>query len=382
MGEGELGRTTALDPDNIWARAVDKVRRLADRVGARFPHATEGGVYRCEEPHWWTAGFWPGMLWLIWRDSGEARWRDLARACEEALDEPLSQFERLDHDAGFMWTLTSVTQFKLLGTPASRRRALTAASHLAGRFNVQGRYIRAWNPWREGEDNAGLAIIDCLMNLPLLYWASETTGDPRFRHVALAHTETTLAHFLRADGSVRHIVRFDPESGAFADVLGGQGYNPDSAWARGTAWAMYGLALGYRYTGRGELLQAAKRVAHFFVASLPEDGVPEWDFRLPPDDGSIRFKDSSAGACAASALLELAELVPAAEAPAYRRWGRELLASLNAHCGAWDRREEEGLLLHGTGHWPERRNVDVSLIYGDYFFLEALAKLRGQTGLF
>jgi len=368
--------------DASWVRSREKIGRMADRIGDHFPHCSEQGVYQLAEPSWWTAGFWPGLLWLIDRDQPDEQLRGIAQQCEESLDGPLQAFERLDHDLGFMWSLTSVAQYKLLGTPASKRRALTAASHLAGRFNIQGRYIRAWNPWWEGNDNSGYAIIDCLMNMPLLYWASEVTGDPRFRHVAMAHTDTTLKHFIRTDGSVHHIIRFDPDTGEAVEAIGGQGYAAESAWSRGTAWALYGLTLGYKYTKNEDYLSAAKKVAHFFIANLPADGVPEWDFRLPTSFERKGLKDSSAGACAASALLELSRLVTPEEADVYYRHGAQLLRSLDERCGTWDVPEEEGLLRHGTGNYPEGRYIDVSLIYGDYFFVEGLAKLRGQTELF
>ncbi len=270
--------------NDAWEKVHEKVTRTSSRIGARFPHASVDGTYVLEAPHWWTAGFWPGLLWLLYRDSEskDDRYKDIAEACEQQLDEVLAGYDRLDHDIGFMWSLTSVARYKLLGEEQSRRRALLAASVLSGRFNIKGNYIRAWNPWSEGDRNEGWAIIDCMMNLPLLYWASETTGDPRFKHLAMAHADTVLNYFIRTDGSVNHIVIFDPQTGEFESVNGGQGFAPNSAWSRGASWAIYGMALSYRYTGEARYLEAAKRVAHFFLANLPEDSVPHWDFRLPP----------------------------------------------------------------------------------------------------
>jgi unsaturated chondroitin disaccharide hydrolase len=366
--------------DEAWDSTIRKTLRTSKRIGARFPHASNGGTYVLEEPHWWTAGFWPGLLWLLYSESGNEDFRRIAEQCEERLDEVLHDFYRLDHDMGFMWTLTSVARYKLLQQEDSKRRALTAANLLAARFNVRGRYIRAWNPWREGEDNSGLAIIDCAMNMPLLFWASNVSGDPRYRHVAEAHMETVLEHFIRPDGSVYHIVRFDPHTGQCAERLSGQGYAVESAWSRGTAWAIYGLTLCYHHTGNASFLDAAKRVAHFFLSHLPEDRVPYWDFRLPANVG--KFRDSSAGACAASGLLLLAEKVAESEAPVYRENAIRMLESLYKHYGAWDDPAEEGLILHGTSHYPEGKNIDVPLIYGDYFFVEGLARLKGLPHIF
>lgn len=361
--------------EEAWRRTIAKTERTNARIGANFPHASQGGRYVLEEPHWWTAGFWPGLLWMLYEGGGEDAFRATAEACESRLDGVLDGFDRLDHDLGFMWLLTSVANYKLNGSEPSRRRALKAANYLVGRFNPRGSYIRAWNPWSEGEDNAGIAIIDCSMNASLLYWASRESGDPRYKHVADAHMGTVLRHFIRPDGSVRHIVRFDPETGEVAEYIGGQGYAPDSAWSRGTSWALYGLALAYRHTGREEYANASKQVAHFFVMQLPDDAVPHWDFRAPEDTKHLR--DSSAGACAACGLLLLGELLPEAERASYRRAGERILKSLYENYGSFDDPEQEGLILRGTSHYPERKNMDVPLIYGDYFFAEGLARLRG-----
>lgn len=375
-----LERKTPEWLDEAWENTVRKTVRVSGRIGAGFPHASVGGTYVLEAPHWWTAGFWPGLLWLVYEESSNASLRELAEQCEVKLDPVLHDYTRLDHDLGFMWSLTSIASYKLTQSAASRRRALQAANYLAARFNLQGRYIRAWNPWREGEDNAGIAIIDCCMNMPLLYWASKESGDPRYRHIAEAHMETVLEHFIRPDGSVYHIVQFDAFTGECTGKLGGQGYAPESAWARGTAWALYGLTLAYHHTGERRYIDAAKRVAHYFLAQLPEDSVPYWDFRIPPE--VTKYRDSSAGACAASGLLLLADKVGELEAGVYREAGVSMLESLYRNYGAWHDSGEEGLIRHGTSHYPEGKNIDVPLIYGDYFFVEGLARLRGGRTIF
>lgn len=196
--------------EEAWSKALEKTRKNSRRIGVGFPHASQGGQYELAQPYWWTAGFWPGQLWLLYNDSKDESLRALAEDCEEQLDQVLNDYVRLDHDLGFMWTLTSVASYKLLASEDSKVRALKAANFLAARFNLKGSYIRAWNPWYEGEDNRGYAIIDCAMNMPLLFWAAETSGDPRYRHIAEAHMDTVVKHFIRPDGSVYHIVRFDP----------------------------------------------------------------------------------------------------------------------------------------------------------------------------
>jgi len=366
--------------DKAWGKVNAKVERMSKKIGANFPHASVNGSYQLEAPSWWTAGFWPGLLWLVYRETKEESLKELAEQCEVKLDRVITDYYKLDHDMGFMWTLTSVARFKLLGEEDSKRRGLLVANLLMGRFNANGNYIRAWNPWHEGEDNAGWAIIDCLMNLPILFWATEVTGDPRYSIVAKKHGETVLEHFIRKDGSVYHIVRFDPKTGERIEAIGGQGFAPESAWSRGASWAVYGLTLLYKHTKEEKYLQAAKNVSHFFIANLPEDYVPYWDFRLP--ENITKHRDSSAGAIAACGLLLLAEQVSSTEAGIYKHAGTKILKSLYENYGAWENEDEDGLILEGTSHYPEGKNIDVPLIYGDYYFVEGLASLKGNRDLF
>ncbi|ASA24876.1 glycoside hydrolase family 88 protein [Paenibacillus donghaensis] len=361
--------------DEAWRQSLEKTWQNMHRIGARFPHASKGGVYELAGPEWWTAGFWPGMLWLLYGESGRQELKAAAEECEAAMDAVLDGYVRLDHDLGFMWTLTSVANYKLTGSEASRIRAMKAANYLAARFNLKGGYIRAWNPWREGERNEGIAIIDCCMNTPLLFWASRTSGDPRYAHIAEAHMDTVLRYFIREDGSVYHMINFAPETGERLEGLGGQGYAPDSAWSRGSAWAIYGLTLAYHHTGKAAYLTAAQRTANFFLSRLAEDQVPAWDFRAPQQLQSLR--DSSAASCAASGLILLGETTGNVEGEFYRQRGERMLKSLYETYGAWDNPQEEGLLLHGTSNYPQGTNIDVPLIYGDYYFVEGLARLKG-----
>ncbi|NOU71972.1 glycosyl hydrolase [Paenibacillus sp. LMG 31458] len=361
--------------EEVWNKVVAKVERTSKRIGSTFPYVSLDGKYNAEPAEWWTAGFWPGLLWLIYRENGNKDLLDIAVSCEEQMDEPLLGYEKLHHDVGFMWSLASVAQYKLVGTDRSRQRGLMAASHLASRYNVKGQFIRAWN----GENQQGWAIIDCLLNLPLLYWASETAGDPRFRHIAVSHADTVLREFIRPDGSSHHIVCFDPETGERIEARGGQGYSPDSAWSRGTAWALYGMALSCRYTGHARYLDAAKRAAHFFIANMDANLAPYWDFRAPREEETAY--DTSAAACAASGLLEISRLVPEHEAQVYTEAAKRILCMLIERYATWDE-EEEGILTMATANFPKRTFVNVPIIYGDFFFAEALAKLRGRTELF
>lgn len=369
--------------DEAWSKVVAKIDQTSRTIGAGFPHVSKEGKYDCTEPNGWTSGFWPGLLWLVHRDTNNEELKRIAEACESKMDVCIDEYTKLHHDVGFMWSLTSVANYKLTGSAESKLRALKVAAWLAGRFNIRGNFIRAWNQsnWESENGNTGWAIIDCTMNLSLLFWASEEIKDPRFKHIAVEHANTVLREFIREDGSVYHIVQFDPETGERVGALGGQGFAPESAWARGTAWALYGLALCYQYTKDDQYLQGSKKVAHFFLANLPEDLVPYWDFRLTAQAQEGAPRDSSAAAIAASGLLLLAELLPAEEGRLYETSAKRILKSMTDHYAIWDT-SDEAILPHGTGHWPANKNIDVGLIYGDYYFVEALAKLRGQTELF
>lgn len=367
------------DENATFHRVVTKVAKTAQRIQDRIPYRSVNGRWDDlseSDPSWWTNGFWPGLLWLTWRELKDPALAQWAEGVENRLDRTLEDYYGLHHDVGFMWHISSVARYRLTGGESGKRRGLHAANLLAGRFNIVGRYIRAWN-----EDKVGWAIIDCLMNLPLLYWATEETGDPRFRHIAEAHTETVMKHFLYPDGSSKHIVEFDPRTGAYVKNYGGQGYDDTTAWSRGCAWALHGLTLGAQYTGRADFLAAAEKVAGFFLSHLPADQVPGSDFKTPA--GKPNPKDSSAGACAASGLLLLASLVPdTASQKRFTEGARGILASLTENYTDWD--GDEALLLHGCTAYHETKPgwTDTPLIYGDYYYLEALARLQGREGLF
>ncbi|MEK0313234.1 glycoside hydrolase family 88 protein [Cohnella sp. 56] len=364
--------------DAAWERTAAKIARNAAEIGAHFPHASFNGVYNSCPPHDWGAGFWPGLLWLVYRETGDELLRQTAEQLEARLGETLTAYDELHHDVGFMFSLSSVAQYKLVGDPVAKRHGLMAANLLAGRFNVNGSFIRAWPDW-DGEDHSGWAIIDCMMNLPLLYWASEEIGDPRYKQIAMRHADMALREFMRPDGSAYHIVCFDPETGARQGAIAGQGYAADSAWARGTAWALYGFALSYRYTAQERYLDAAKRAAHYFVSRLPSDKAPYWDFLLP--DTADMPRDTSAAAIAAAGLLEIAAHCIETDGGFYRTAAADIVRALDEKYGAWAL-AEQGLLLHATGYYAKDSNVDVPIIYGDYFFAEALFKLRGGAALF
>lgn len=365
--------------EHAYASSLDKVKALNKKNGVSFPHVCLDGNYNCEKADFWTSGFWGGLLWLAYRETNDESLKETAQKIEEQLNVPLQQFYDIHHDVGFMYLPTSIINYQLTGSEESRRSGLIAASHLAGRFNLSGQFIRAWTD-RVNPKSTGWAIIDCLMNLPLLFWASKEENDPRFKHIAIAHADTVLREFVREDWTVPHIVSFDPETGEKIENLGGQGLGPDSAWSRGQAWAIYGFAIAARETGKASYMTAAKNIANYFLSHLPEDKVPYWDFRTADKDKFVR--DSTAAACTASGLLELSMLLEdETEKRFYYDSALMLLKALYTHYSDFSD-SQDAILTKGTVSYPVNRHVNVPIIYGDYYFLEALVKLKGQKGLF
>jgi unsaturated chondroitin disaccharide hydrolase len=362
-----------------WDRIAAKVSAECDRVGSGIPYVPVRGRYGDlgeKDIAWWTNGFWPGLLWLLYHAGGEARYRDTARAVEERLDRALAEYEGLNHDVGFMWTTSAVLDYRLTGHGPSRVRALHAANILAGRYNPRGRFIRAWNG-----DRAGWIIIDCLMNLSILYWAAGESADPRFHHIAVEHADTALRHLLRPDGSCCHIGILDTDTGALLETPGGQGYAAGSSWTRGQAWAIYGFAISAGHTGEARYLEAAKRVAHYFIAALRRYAalpggrfVPPVDFRAPERPGVY---DSSAGLIAACGLLLIAELTGPEEAGLYSGPALDLLKAVAGEGGFcdWDP-GRDSIVQNGATAWrAEPDELQVPLIYADYFLAEAVDRL-------
>ena len=319
---------------------------------------------------WWTNGFWPALMWEAYLLTGEEPYRLEAQRAEEMLDEAFRDIDHLHHDVGFMWLISAGAQYRLLGTDASRKRMLLAANLLAGRFNPAG-FIRAWN----GEENAGWAIIDSMMNLSLLYHATDLTGDPRFASIAMRHADTAMRCFIRPDGSSNHIVVFDPRTMAVLDTPAGQGCAPGSQWSRGQAWALYGFTLSHLHTGRTDYLATARLVAdHFIAMAKQNDWVPKCDFCQSPDDPLV---DACAGAIAASGLIELAR---ASGDPRYCDSGAHILRALDERCSDWSA-SSPAILTRCTGSY-HGNDHEIAMVYADFFYVEAVRKLLGDTFLF
>ncbi len=370
----ELNEKDAAWVQDILDRVAHKLERVSERSKDKIPYTTVHGVHddKSGEIGWWTNGFWGGMMWQMYALTGNESYRKIAEDNERKLDACLMDYGKLDHDNGFKWLPTAVADYRMTKNPASRNRGLLAASNLAGRYNTVGKFIRAWNDWGN-EDHRGWAIIDCMMNLPLLYWASEEMKDPRFAQIAVSHAYTAKENFIRGDGSANHIVEFDLETGKMVRSYGGQGFGEGSSWTRGQSWALYGFTLSYLHIKDAAFLETAERVANYFIANIPESGLIPVDFRQPVD---VDFVDSTAAAIAACGLTELAKLTEGRQSGIYLKAALKMLKTIEEECFRWNELEDN-LLIRCSAAYHDREH-EFSIIYGDYYFLEALMKLAGK----
>ncbi len=356
--------------EKILAKMPQGVRRAA-KMGV-IPYQGRGNKWAgppFEGNAWWTNGFWPAMMWQLYHATKDRIYEEEAHRVQRMLREELCYYTNLHHDVGFQFLLSFGAEYALSGDAEARRLALQAAGVLGGRFNPNG-FIRAWN----GEGKEGWAIVDCLMNLPLLYWASRETGDPRFALIARRHADTSIEHFLRVDGSCNHIIVFDPVTGRVIDTPAGQGYAAGSSWSRGQAWALYGFTLCFLNTGEPRYLAAARRVADYFLGHIRINGLTDSDFCQPIHEERI---DNIAGACAASGLLDLAQATGGEDALRYQGAALRMLRAIDSLCADWNP-AHCGILTKCTASYhDDGAGRHINIVYGDYFFIEGILKLKG-----
>ncbi len=367
--------------DEVWEKLDKKLSCVAPLQKGKIPYTTNAKWYNrttdgtyCDmkkvDVTWWTNGFWPGLMWLMYVGTKKELYRSAATDTEDLLDEAFLEYDHLHHDVGFMWHISSGVNYRLFGSHRSKVRTSIAADILASRYNCEGKYIRAWN-----EDKVGWVIIDCMMNIPILYWASRETGDDRFKYMAMNHADTVMRTHIREDGSVVHIANLDPKTGEVKETYGGQGYAVGSSWSRGQAWAIYGYILSYIHTGKREYLETSKKVADYFIDCVCGDWLPRVDFRAPEEPV---YYDSTAGAIAACGFIELAK---ALDDEKYLDAALNILRAMEKNFCNWEE-DEQAVLLMGTERYDDNFGRHISIIYGDYFFTEAIYKLRGNDMLF
>lgn len=378
-----------MNSNQAWAEETlkkvrEKMQWVSEKNRDKIPYTTgTDGSYddRSDEKagwpsddglNWWTNGFWGGIMWLLYQDTGEDKYLEIARTSEKKLEKCFDTYYGLHHDVGFMYLLTAVADYRMTGSGDGRRIGMHAANLLAGRFNPVGKFIRAWNQ-NEENDVTGWAIIDCMMNISLLYWASEESGDPRFRQIAMMHADTVLANFIRPDGSSCHIVEFDPETGNMRKSYGGQGYGEGSSWTRGQGWAVYGFANSYTHTKKEEYLETARRVADYCISCLPENGIIPVDFRQPAEPA---WEDSCGACVIASGLLEVAKYVPDPDKKKYVDAAVKILRAIAETRADWTK-GCDAIVQNCTGAYHSREH-HFTMVYADYYFIEALYKLAGS----
>ena len=363
-------------------RVADQVRCNMEYFGTRFPSsATRNQTYGVIDNIEWTDGFWTGLLWLCYEYTGDDAFKNLAlKNVDSFLNRVEKRIELDHHDLGFLYSLSCVAGYKLTGSAEGRRAGLLAADKLMERFQEKGGFIQAWGELG-AKDNYRL-IIDCLLNMPLLFWASETTGDQTYRKKAEAHIRTAMDCVIRPDHSTYHTYFFDPETGAPVKGVTHQGNRDGSAWSRGQAWGIYGSALSYRIERKPEYADVFRKVTDYFLKHLPSDLIPYWDFDF--DDGSSEPRDSSSAAIAACGMLEMVKYMEGGEAAYYGDMARRLVKALSDRCAVRSHEKSNGLLLHGTyarasaGNPCADRGVDECNTWGDYFYMEALTRLAGE----
>lgn len=347
---------------------VKRIHRNSQRFGNQFPLYGEGLHYVLSPNDNWLTAFWTGLVWLAYAASENDSLKAYARSLLPTFQARLDHRIHITHDLGFLFTLSACSQWQLTGDRQARSLALRAADELVQRYRPEGRYLQAWGEIGAPEEG-GRAIIDTMMNIPLLFWATGQSGDTRYADAARAHADTTARYLLREDASTYHTYFFDQESGQPIGPQTHQGYADDSLWARGQGWAIFGFATAADWTGSTPYRHLALRAAQRFLAELPASGVPTWDLRLPDD--APHYPDTSAGAIAACGMYRLARLLDGSDGQRMRVAADRLLDALLGQYLETDP-AGEGLLRGGTYHTPKSMGVNAYLICGDYFFLEAL----------
>lgn len=343
------------------------------------------GIYKAIDNVEWTTGFWPGELWLAYLASDDETFAHAAGIFTESFLERIRKHIAVDHhDMGFLYTPSCVAAWMIKKDAHAREAAILAADNLVSRFQEKGGFIQAWG--KMGADDNYRYIIDCLLNLPLLYWAEKETERKLYREIALRHTATCLANSFRDDYSTYHTFFMDKETGKPVRGETCQGYKADSSWARGQAWAVYGLALAYRHTGERKYLDLFEPVSEYFMEKLPEDMIPYWDLIFTEGDEP---RDSSSASIVACGFLDAADSYEKMQeydkARKYRKLAKQLMKAIYDTCMV--RSSEKGingLVKHGTYSKKSPYNtctpagVDECVSWGDYYWMEALMRLGGS----
>lgn len=363
-----------------------QTRKAIEMMGEKFKSCNStNNFYHATENEDWTEGFYTGEIWIAYELTGDNFFKEIGLKHVESFLERIQRRICVDHhDMGFLYSLSCVAAYKLTGSEMGKQAALMAADNLISRYQEKGQFIQAWGEL--GAENNYRLIIDCLLNLPILYWASEVTGDEKYETIAKKHIETSLKVIMRPDYSTYHTHFFNKETGEPTYGVTFQGNRDGSVWARGQAWGIYGVALSYKYIRKLEYIDVFKKITDFFIESLPKDLVPFWDFDFT--DGSTEPRDASSAAIAVCGMLEMSKYLEEEDAAYYTSIAKKILKSLIDHYSVKDSSVSNGQLLHGTYardsefNGCSNRGVDECNTWGDYYYCEALIRLQKDWELY
>ncbi|MFD3001995.1 glycoside hydrolase family 88 protein [Pontibacter toksunensis] len=353
-------------------KAAAQYKVLMERLPeGRFPktYYAENDSLETSDSGWWVSGFYPGTLLYLYEETGDEVLLTEAKRIMTVLEK--EKFNTETHDLGFMMFDSFGNAYRLNPSDEYKDIIIQSAKSLVTRYNPKVGAIRSWNS--KPEDF--LVIIDNMMNLDMLFWATEQTGDSTYYNIAVEHANTTMENHFREDNSTYHVLNYDPETGNVQEKKTAQGYADESAWARGQAWGLYGFIDVYRETGDEKYLEQAKKIAEFILnhPNMPEDKIPYWDFNAPNIPNAPR--DASTAAIMASALLELSEYVEGEKAEQYFNNAEQIIRTLSTPEYLAAPGTNGGFILkHSVGSLPANSEVDVPLTYGDYYYVEALKR--------
>ncbi|MGL4453199.1 MAG: glycoside hydrolase family 88 protein [Sarcina sp.] len=365
---------------NALDYAIKKIDENLELYTHKFPSAcTTNQIYRIKGNDDWTNGFWTAMIWLAYEYTGDEKYKEVAEIHIESFKKRLEDHFVLDHhDLGFLYSLSAVAGYKLTGLKKARDIAIWAAEVLLDRYQEVGEFIQAWGA--KGDATEYRLIIDCFFNLPLLYWASEETGDEKFKIVADKHFNTAVNTVIREDSSTYHTHYFDIETGVPTKGVTHQGFSDDSSWARGQAWAIYGLPLNYKYNKYENCQFLYERVLNYFLNRVPDDLICYWDLMFKDGDGEPR--DSSSAAITICGILEMNKHnFDENKKDSYEKVAHGMLRSLIENYTTKDMKSN-GILAHGVYSWQHKKGIDECNLWGDYFYMEALMRLYKDWDLY
>ncbi|MHC5227293.1 glycoside hydrolase family 88 protein [Enterococcus sp. LJL99] len=356
--------------DNQLTWCIKKIEKNMERFGDDFPSAcATDGRYRIKGNDDWTNGFWTGMLCLAYEATGKRKFLDQAKRNIDSFQKRLDDHFVLDHhDIGFLYSLSAGAVYKITGDKLAENQLIEAANVLAKRYQTKGEFIQAWGMY--GDPKEYRLIIDSLINLPLLFSATELSGNQKYAEIARKHFQTLMSTVIRPNATTYHTYYFDPETGKKSYGATHQGNSDQSIWARGQSWAILGIPLDESYLKEQPFPSNYQQIVDVFIEHLPQDLVPYWDFDFNDENPSA--KDSSSLAIAACGLLEASEMNVYPEA---KTLAKGMVYQLGEYYTTKGSAEKEGLLDHGVYAFAEGKGVDEANLWGDYFYLEALMRL-------